>query len=227
MPPTATLEEIKAYQKKLEKNEITPHRLPPCPRCRVDSAFFQLYAYRDRRFLVLVGAVVQAVFSALARFKCPGCGKTFTYYPDFAIPYKHFTRQTIMGFARSYVESEDKTYEQSLMVEHSVPGYPDPPQIHPEGAKAMAPSTIHRWITTLGRWGHTAQKALNLILQENPASSLCRDLIQLSIPRRKYRSPFRKHCLLRCLRLHRIEASFQATFHTSIFTKLAIGCSFS
>jgi len=49
MPPTATLEDIKAYQRKVEKNKITPHSLPPCPRCNVDSSFFKLHAYRERR----------------------------------------------------------------------------------------------------------------------------------------------------------------------------------
>ena len=29
MPPTATLEDIKAYQQKVEKNKITPHDLAP------------------------------------------------------------------------------------------------------------------------------------------------------------------------------------------------------
>ena len=39
MPPTATLEDIKAYQQKVEKDKITPHNLPPCPRCSVESSF--------------------------------------------------------------------------------------------------------------------------------------------------------------------------------------------
>ena len=45
MPPTATLEDIKAYQQKVEKDKITAHSLPPCPRCRVDSIFFKIHAY--------------------------------------------------------------------------------------------------------------------------------------------------------------------------------------
>jgi len=39
MPPTATLEDIKAHQQRVEKNKITPDNLPPCPRCSVESAF--------------------------------------------------------------------------------------------------------------------------------------------------------------------------------------------
>ena len=44
MPPTATYEDIKAYQEKVEKNKITPHGLGPCPRCNLESLFFKLNA---------------------------------------------------------------------------------------------------------------------------------------------------------------------------------------
>jgi hypothetical protein len=54
MPPTATLEAIKAYQDQVEKDNITPHNLPACPRCRVDSSFFKIHAYRERRLLIII-----------------------------------------------------------------------------------------------------------------------------------------------------------------------------
>ena len=54
MPPTATLENIKAYQQKVEKDKITPHNLPPYPRCSVDSSFFKIHAYRERCFWIIV-----------------------------------------------------------------------------------------------------------------------------------------------------------------------------
>jgi len=220
MPPTATLEDIKAYQEKVEKNQITPHSLPRCDRCSVASAFFKIHAYRERHFLVIIKMLIKEVISTLVRFKCTGCGKTFTYYPDFAIPHKNYTRPSISGFAGAYVESEETTYEQAVMIDLSVPDYP-------EGGRTLAPSTVHRWITTLSRLSTTAQKALDLVLQENPASSVYRDLAQLNIPHRKYRSPARKERLLSCRRLLLTEAFFQAIFETSIFTKLAIGCAFS
>jgi len=53
MPPTATLEDIKAHQRKVEKDKITPDNLSPCPRCRVGSEFFKIHAYRERRFLII------------------------------------------------------------------------------------------------------------------------------------------------------------------------------
>jgi hypothetical protein len=219
MPPTATLEDIKAYQQKVEKDKITAHNLPPCLRCSVDSSFFKIHAFRERRFLIIVEMFIKAVFCTLIRFKCPGCGKTFTFYPDFAIPHKHYTRQSITGFCARYVESEDMTYRQAVMVDNGTPGYP-------QNDGTLAPSTIHRWITTLGRFPQTGRAALILLLQQNPVSSICRDLARLMIPQRKYKTHARKKQLIGCRQLLIIEAFFQATFKTSIFTKLAMCCAF-
>ena len=219
MPPTATLEDIKAYQEKVQKDKITPHNLPPCPRCSVDSSFFKVHAYRERRFLIIVEMLVKAAFCSLIRFQCPGCGKTFTFYPDFAIPHKHYTRQSLMGFAANYLESDDMTYQQAVMVDNSAPGYP-------QTDSTLAPSTIHRWITTLCRLTRTCRTALLLLLQENPASSICRDLAGIIIPQRKFKTRRRKKQLIRCRQLILIEAVFKAAFSTSIFTKLATRSAF-
>jgi hypothetical protein len=220
MPPTATLEAIKAHQRKVEKDKITPDNLPPCPRCSVESQFFKIHAYRERRFLIIIEMLIKAAYCSLVRFKCPGCGKTFTNYPDFAIPHKHYTRPSITGFSASYVESENMTYQKAVMVDSSVPGYP-------QNDATLAPSTIHRWITTLGSFTQTCRTALILLLQENPVSSICRDLARLIIPQRKYKTNQRKKLLIGCRQLVIIEAFFQATFKTSIFTKLAMHCAFN
>lgn len=224
MPPTATLEDIKAHQRKVEKDKITPDNLPPCSRCRVGSEFFKIHAYRERRFLIIIEMLITAAYCSLVRFRCPGCGKTFTDYPDFAIPHKHYTRPTITGFSTSYVESDNMTYQQAVMVDNSAPGYPESDSTD---APTFAPTTIHRWITTLGSFTQTCRKALILLLQENPALSICRDLARIIIPQRKYRTNQRKKQLIGCRQLVVIEAFFQATFKTTIFTKLATRCAFS
>jgi Domain of unknown function (DUF6431) len=224
MPPTATLEDIKTYQQKVEKDKITPHNLPPCPRCSVDSIFFKIHAYRERRFLIIIEMLIKAAYCSLVRFICPGCGKTFTFYPDFAIPHKHYTRQSITGFCSGYVESENITYQQAVMIDHSAPGYPQSDLS--ADAATLAPSTIHRWITTLGRFTDTCRTALMLLLEQNPVSSICRDLARLVIGRRKYKTNAREKQLTACRHLVTIEAFFQAAFKTSIFTKLATRCAF-
>ncbi len=219
MPPTATLEDIKAYQQKVEKDKITPYNLPPCPRCSVESEFFKIHAYRERRFLIIIEMLIKAAYCSLVRFRCPGCDKTFTNYPDFAIPHKHSTRPSITGFSANYVESDKMTYQQAVMVDNSAPGYP-------QNDATLAPSTIHRWITSLGRLTNTCRTALILLLQENPVSSICRNLAPLIISPRKYKTKQRKKQLISCRQLMIVEAFFQATFKTSIFTKLAISCAF-
>ena len=224
MPPTATLEDIKAHQWKVEKDKITPDNLLPCPRCSVESEFFEIHAYRERRFLIIIEMLIKAAYCSLVRFICPGCGKTFTHYPDFAIPYKHYTRPTITGFSAKYVGSENMTYQQAVMVDNSAPGYPESGS---SDAPTLAPTTIHRWITTLGHFPQTCRTALILVLQENPTLSICRDLARLIIVQRKYKTNHRKKQLIGCRQLVIIEAFFLAAFKTSIFTKLATRCAFS
>ena len=224
MPPTATLEAIKAHQRKVEKDKITPDNLPSCPRCSVESQFFKIHAYRERRFLIIIEMLIKAAYCSLVRFRCPGCGKTFTDYPDFAIPHKHYTRLSITGFSASYVESENMTYQQAVMVDNSAPGYPESDSTD---APTLAPTTIHRWITTLSSFTQTCRTALILLLQENPASSICRDLARLIIAQRKHKTNHRKKQLVGCRQLVISEDFFQATFNTSIFTKLATRCAFS
>jgi len=215
MPLSATPEAIKAYQEKLEKNKIKPDNLPPCSRCLVQSTFFKEHAYRDRKFLVIVDMLVKTVLSALLRFKCPGCGKTFTYYPDFALPHKHYTRQTLTHLSRSYVQNPETTYQKAAMVDGSLPGYPD-------DQRTLAPSSIHRFISSLSRLTTSCQKAVDLVLQENPASAICRNIANLKVPGQKFKSKARENILVQCAKFLLIEDVFRHTFKTSIFTKLAI-----
>ena len=191
MPPTATYEDIKTYQNQVEKNKITAHGLAPCPRCNLESIFFKLHAYRERRFLVIVDMLVKAVFCTLVRFRCTDCGKTITSYPDFAIPHKHYTRQTIEGFSRAYVENDQKTYQDAVMIDDAVPECA-------VSGRALAPSSIHRWIGTLAALIIAHQQALRNSLQQKAATQLCSHLSSTQIPEKKYKSDSRRHCLLRC-----------------------------
>jgi hypothetical protein len=164
--------------------------------------------------------MVQTVLSVLVRFKCPQCGKTFTYYPDFALPYKRYTRQTVTHFSKIYVQDPDVTYQRATMVDGSAPGYPD-------GEQVLSPSTIHRFISSFSRFMPGTPKALDLIVQESPASALCRDGAPLTVPAKKYRSTARKEILLKCLKFFAVESLFHRTFHHSIFTELAIPYAFA
>jgi hypothetical protein len=187
-PPTATLEAIKAYQQKVEKNKITPDTLPPCPRCNLEPQYFKIHAYRERRFFVIVEAVIQAVYCALVRFRCINCSKTFALYPDFALPRKHYTRETVESFSRSYLQKDRKSYKDAAM---TVDGLPT----HMETGRALAPSTLHRWITTLA----------GIFMACRQTASARR--LRTQICGKKYRTQTRKTVLLRCWNFLALSAS--------------------
>jgi hypothetical protein len=197
MPLTATHEEIKAYQEKVEKGKITSDGLDPCPRCNLEPGHFKIHAFRERRFLIIVKMLVEAVYSTLVRFKCTGCGKTFAFYPDFAVPHKHYTRQTVVKFSRSYVQNDKKTYEDSVMTVDGVP-------TRLGTGQSLAPSTIHRWISTLAAIFTAYQEAKVEPLHKQASSRLCKTPMR----KKKYRTLRRKELLLKCrdfLRLRLIE----------------------
>ena len=211
MPLTATHEQIKAYQEKVEKGKITSSDLDPCPRCHLEPEHAKIHAYRERRFLIIVDMIVKAVACALVRLKCSGCGKTFSFYPDFAVPHKHYTRQTIESFSRAYVENDQKTYEDAVMTDDGVPE-------RAVSGRMLAASSIHRWIGTLAELIRADQDALKKLLQEKLAAQLCRHFGPIQIPEKKYKTSHRRHCLLRCRWFFRI----QAVLKNSAFTEFAI-----
>ena len=187
MPLTATREDIKAYQEKVEKNKITSNDLEPCPRCNLEPIHFKIHAYRERRFLIIVEMLVKAVHCALVRFKCSGCGKTFVFYPDFAVPHKHYTRPTVLKFSGTYLEDDQKTYKDVVM---TVDGAPT----RSETDQRLAPSTIHRWISTLAGIFTAYQEAKAEPLHKKASSGLCIK----QIPKKKYRTLTRREVLLKC-----------------------------
>jgi hypothetical protein len=142
------------------------------------------------------------------RFRCPDCGKTVTCYPDFAIAQKHYTRQSIEGFSRAYVQDDHKTYEDAVMTDDGIPE-------RPVSGQTLAPSSVHRWISTVA--GLTCDGMKKLLSKKSVAQSFENlDLIQ--IPERKYKSPQRKHCLLVC----RCFFKTVAFLNQSDFTDFAI-----
>ncbi len=190
MPLTATHQEIKAYQDRVEKGKITPDGLEPCPRCNLEPADSKIHAFRERRFLIIVEMLVEAVYCTLVRFKCCRCGKTFAFYPDFAVPHKHYTRPTVVRFSKSYVQDNQKTYKDAVMTVDGVPECS-------EKGRRLAPSTIHRWISTLAGIFTAYQAAKEKPLEEKASPGLCKR----QIPKKKYRTLTRREVLLKCWEL--------------------------
>jgi hypothetical protein len=185
------MEDIKAYQAQLEKNKITADGLAPCLRCNLESKFFKIHAYRERRFLLIIAMFVESILCSLVRFRCTRCGKTFTYYPDFALAGKHYTRQTIESFSHAYVENTQQTYKTAAITHDGTPTYS-------EGDRVLAPSTIYHWISTLACLVTSCQ---NTDKKSFPG-----------IARKKYRSPERKTCLLKCRNFFKLNP-LKTVFH--------------
>jgi hypothetical protein len=63
---------------------------------------------------------------------------------------------------------------------------------------ALAPSSIHRWITTLANFIIAYQDVFTTSLQKNIFSQFCDNDGKLVIPKKKYKTHKRMSCLLRC-----------------------------
>lgn len=211
---TATVEQIESHTEKVRKGE-TVCNLPPCPVCKSEPQRFKPHEKRGRQFYVIVDQIVKTVLGLLMRWKCPECGKSFTAYPDFALPYKRYTLPTIMAHCGGYTENERVTYRD--LVQNSSLGYP-------ECEKQLYHTTVFRWTGTLGGFAGIIAKAQDVILQAKPMSTICRDLANLSVNPKKYRSDARKQALSRCRRLLGAEKNFRAVFGISIFPDLATEC---
>ncbi len=91
----------------------------------------------------------------------------------------------------------------------------------------MEHSTIHRWISTMGSYSRLTQRAIDLLLQADPISPICRNLASLVIAPRKYMSAARKQVLLTCFQLLAITPVYQRAFKVSLFPKLATDTGFT
>jgi len=183
---------------------------------------------RSRQFLVVVGRLIVKVLSMLVRMKCPCCGKTFTEYPAFALPYKRYVTDQIMERSLQYLQNPAMTYEQATLEQDTGQAKGRSPPREPMPAchedtdtgSQLAPSTIHRWITTLGSLKETLQAATSLLLDKG--ADIHRHVVDVAA--RKYRSIERKILLQNTLKLFGAEAAYRAWFGCSIFPHLASGC---
>ncbi len=211
-----TIDQINEYTQRVRTGQVRCN-LPPCPHCEKTSNFFTRHEARQRYFYAIVEQMVRKILGLLIRWKCPGCGKTFTDYPGFALPFKRYILSAIMKYSSQYTENDQTTYRK--IIQNNPSGYP-------ESECQLDHSTIHRWLGTLGSFTQTIRKAQDLILQSRPDSSICRDLAGLSIPSKKYHKKERAGVLLRCRQLFSLEGLYRSIFKVSIFPNLATGCSF-
>ena len=179
---------------------------------------FRWHGVRARVFLVVVCAVVERVASYVTRWKCTCCGRTVTWYPDFALPYKRYVLGFIQARCAQYVEAPACSYRSGVQDEGMPICYEDP-----EKVKELQPSTLWRWVSSLGSMPATACAALDVIKQKDPATGIFRALGALHVAARKYRSEGRRRVLMGCLELVSIDRVYAALFEVCVFPELATG----
>lgn len=215
---SATREQIQRHTEQVQKGTVTCG-LAPCSRCGLSSEFFTRHENRKRNFYIVLKQMVELVIGLLPRWKCPGCKKTATDYPDFALPYKRYTLPTIQGFSQGYLQDPSASYR-GLIDSCPLP-YEIKADFDTDREPMMEHSTIHRWISTLGSYSRLVQNATDLMVQADPTTSLCRDLAGLKVHPGKYMSSARKQTLLTCFKLIGILPIYQSIFQASLFPKLA------
>jgi hypothetical protein len=223
MSSSVTPIEIESYSNHVLRNMIRCE-LPSCAVCHTPPSLFTRHQARPRGFYILCDILVQVVLCLVIRWRCPGCKKTFTQQPPFALPCKRYVRETLLNFTGCYLEEETATYRK-VVLEEGMPIFHA--STSGEGTiddRSLAHSTPYRWISALGGFKEILRCAQDLILQKNPASTVCRDLAAVNVSAQKYVKAGRESVLKRCRQILHLEAQFRTTFGASIFPFFATRC---
>jgi hypothetical protein len=188
-----------------------------CPRCHARPKRFWRHGTRLRLFLVFAAVVIR-VWSYLPRWKCPSCGGTFTQYPPFALPFKRYTLPFMVERAGSYVTDEARTYAEGVEAEGVPICHEDA-----DAGRSLWPSTLWRWVSTLGGLSETVRRALDLIGRKDPSTDIVRRLSGGRLRAEKYRSAARGEVLACCRALALAAPLYARLFGVGIFPDLATG----
>jgi len=223
MPNSVTRAQIESYDQDVLRNKVRCD-LPLCPGCHSLPDSFRRHQARPRTFYILCDLLVHVLRCLVIRWKCPGCNKTFTQQPPFALPRKRYTRETILDYSGYYLNEEPATYRGTVLEESSEIFHASTSKEEPINNRSLAHSTPYRWITSLGGFKEIQRCAQDLVLQKNPASGICRHLAALEIAPGKHKTAARKAVLRLCRQLIHLELEFRATFRSSIFPFFATSC---
>jgi hypothetical protein len=217
-------EKIKDNKNAILRGEQTPHG-QTCRNCGAVVEKYKLHSFRERTFLVVVTVVatisrssVRKVLGALGVWKCPECGKAFTDYPDFALPYRRYIIREILKRSHdAYLETPDATYEDASKSRGMATLHEGP---EGESGRRLSPSTVWRWLGFLGGLKETLRHSLQMIRGRDSESDLHRQT--LFVPERKYRSQERRRTLQTAWRLCLADGAFRKYWGISIFHDFAI-----
>lgn len=202
-------QEIQRYTQSIFMGQM-PELPDVCPHCKNKPDEFKLHEHRQRKFLVVVGGMVKAMLTWLVRFKCGLCKKTFTVYPDFALPYKRYALPLMAGLSEKYVDSDEGYLQCCREGLHRI-GYPD--------GRLLAETTIWRWVGYIGDMRHTLSRALEMLQQKLPGTHAFRKIRDVLCG--KYRSENRKNILNVAWQLLNIRPEYEQIFGRPIFPRFA------
>lgn len=85
-----------------------------CPRCGKSHGLQRHGAYERG----ITGALGQVLWILIARFLCPGCRRTVSYLPDFAMSYRLVQVETFEAFLEGKIGRRDVQSRQSLLEDY-------------------------------------------------------------------------------------------------------------
>ena len=198
-----------------------------CPYCKIKPDGFTLHDTRKRLFSCKHEGLIKTVKSFITRWQCPLCGKKTTVYPEFAVPYKRYVTEIILEKCNKYLEDDlpekekPVTYVKAVQ-NNNMPIFYHNEETEPPNYRSLAPSTVHRWLSTLSSFSETVRRALQLIKQKSSTSTIFRKI--LPVASRKYRSIKRKNALQNVRKLLHVNHEYRNLFTSSIFPNLATVC---
>jgi hypothetical protein len=191
--------EAKRTKDRIEKNSA---RRPTKQCLKCGGRCFHRHRRRRRWFLPVIEWIVWPIRCWLYHWRCVNCGTTFTHLPAECAPFKRYLRAEIEGRARRYVDIEPMSYRRVVTERGAAVVYDDPiagaesteAEKEAEVARALAPSTPHRWISALAACREPWQPAVRAARQLHQGALLNSILISAA----KYRSQARKRALEAC-----------------------------
>lgn len=209
------IEKIKAHEKEVLSG-IIPANLKACVFCKSSTESIRRHEGRYRMLYIVKGCYVDRRESCLCRWKCLICEKTFTYYPEYIIPYKRYIKESITEFCKKYLSNDEITYldvvkSNGFRIVHK--------DSEDTITNEFSGTSVWRWLKYLSTLEKLKQNALKLIREKSPACTIFRTIYLVSA--RKYRTTMRKEQLEKSMKLLDVAMIFKKEFGNSIFPHFA------
>ncbi len=157
-----------------------------CPRCYSKQVTFKQHDCRSRELRYFVNFFVKTFLLNLYRWKCSICKTTFTFYPDFLLPYKRFITPSIQLLCQKYIKMGEASYREIAHPQGSQYTYNN-------SSQEFSHVSIWNWIKGLSVYEKYAYKAAQLLLRVIPDGYIHRDIIPINP--NKYQSDHRRQYL--------------------------------